>query len=149
MISNVEKDLKERLRSLQRLKDIKFADLADTKSGRVMIGRQFADNDTTVPYRTLQKILYAYHDVDANWLMLGEGSWQKTTDHPQIFNQQHYEMQQNGDNNKGNINVGSSSISLPVQKLLDEKDTRIAELERINNTLQNVVNAFTAGLKRE
>ena len=146
MISDLEKELKERLRSLQKLKDIKFADLAKTKSEQVMIGRQFADNDTTVQCRTLQKILYAYHDVDANWLMLGYGSWQRTTDRPQIFNQQHYEMQ-NGDNNSGTINFGDT-IPYPVKVLLDEKDKRIAELEKINQTLQNVVNAFTAGLKK-
>ena len=148
MISNDEKMLKERLRFIFGVKKIKIADITETKSEAVMLSRQLGENDATVPFRTLHKVLYAYPDVDANWLILGEGTWQKTTEHPQIFNQQHYEMQQNGDNNKGNINVGSSSISLPVQKLLDEKDTRIAELERINNTLQNVVNAFTAGFKK-
>lgn len=148
MISNLEKELKERLRVLQKLKDIKFADLSDSKSEQVMMGRQFRDNDTTVSCKTLQKVLYAYHDVSAEWLMLGYGSWQRTTDRPQIFNQQHYEMQQNGENNSGNINVGGESISMPVQALLDEKDKRIAELEKVNQTLQNVVNAFTAGLQK-
>ena len=148
MIANVEKELKERLRALQSLKNIKYSDLAESKSERVMIGRQFGDNDTTVPFRTLYEIMYAYHDVSAEWLMLGEGSWQKTKDCPKIYNQQHYEMQQNGENNSGNINVGDAAISLPVQSLLDEKDKRIAELEKINQTLQNVVNAFTAGLRK-
>ena len=146
MISNLEKELKERLRVLQKLKDIKFSDLSDSKSEQVMMGRQFKENDTTVSCKTLQKVLYAYHDVSAEWLMLGYGSWQRTTDRPQIFNQQHYEMQ-NGDNNSGTINFGET-IPYPVKALLEEKDKRIAELEKVNQTLQNVVNAFTAGLKK-
>ena len=133
---------------LQSLKDIKYSDLADTKSERVMIGRQFGENDTTVPFRTLYKILYAYHDVSAEWLILGEGPWQKTKDCPKIFNQQHYEMQQNGENNQGNINVGTSTIQYPVQALLDEKDKRIAELEENNKTLRLVLDAFGAGTRK-
>ena len=149
MIANFEKELKERLRTLQSLKDIKFSDLAESKSERVMIGRQFGDNDTTVPFRTLYKILYAYHDVSAEWLMLGEGSWQKTKDCPKIFNQQHYEMQQNGENNNGTINFGDSVIPYPVQALLDEKDKRIAELERDKKYLQLVIDSMTAGIQRK
>ena len=128
---------------LQSLKDIKYSDLADTKSERVMVGRQFGDNDTTVPFRTLYKILYAYHDVSAEWLILGEGPWKKTKDCPKIFNQQHYEMQQNGENNQGNINVGTSTIPYPVQALLDEKDKRIAELEEDKRRLHTVIDALT------
>ena len=148
MIANVEKELKERLRALQSLKDIKYSDLAESKSERVMIGRQFGDNDTTVPFRTLYKILYAYHDVSAEWLMLGEGSWQKTKDCPKIFNQQHYEMQ-NGQNNNGTINFGDSVIPYPVQALLDEKDKRIEELERDKKYLQLVIDSMTAGIQRK
>ena len=148
MIAKVEKELKERLRALQSLKDIKYSDLAESKSERVMIGRQFGDNDTTVPFRTLYKILYAYHDVSAEWLMLGEGSWQKTNDCPKIFNQQHYEMQ-NGQNNTGTINFGDSVIPYPVQALLDEKDKRIAELERDKKYLQLVIDSMTAGIQRK
>ena len=148
MIANIEKELKERLRTIQSLKDIKFSDLAESKSERVMIGRQFGDNDTTVPFRTLYKILYAYHDVSAEWLMLGEGSWQKTKDCPKIFNQQHYEMQ-NGQNNNGTINFGDSVIPYPVQALLDEKDKRIAELERDKKYLQLVIDSMTAGIQRK
>ena len=148
MIAKVEKELKERLRTLQSLKDIKYSDLAESKSERVMIGRQFGDNDTTVPFRTLYKILYAYHDVSAEWLMLGEGSWQKTKDCPKIFNQQHYEMQ-NGQNNNGTINFGDSVIPYQVQALLDEKDKRIAELERDKKYLQLVIDSMTAGIQRK
>ena len=145
MISNDEKMLKERLRFIFGVKKIKIADLTDTKSEAVMLSRQLGENDATVPYRTLHKVLYSYPDVDANWLMLGEGSWQKTVDRPQIFNTKN---EVNGSKAGGDINVGTQTIPYPVKALLDEKDARIAELEKMNTTLQNVVNAFTAGIKK-
>ena len=145
MISNDEKMLKERLRFIFGVKKIKIADLTETKSEAVMLSRQLGENDATVPYRTLHKVLYAYPDVDANWLMLGEGSWQKTVDRPQIFNTKN---EVNGSKAGGDINVGTQTIPYPVKALLDEKDARIAELEKMNTTLQNVVNAFTAGIKK-
>ena len=145
MISNDEKMLKERLRFIFGVKKIKIADLTETKSEAVMLSRQLGENDATVPYRTLHKVLYAYPDVDANWLMLGEGSWQKTVDRPQIFNTKN---EVNGSKAGGDINVGTQTIPYPVKALLDEKDARIAELEKMNTTLQNVVNTFTAGIKK-
>ena len=145
MISNDEKMLKERLRFIFGVKKIKIADLTDTKSEAVMLSRQLGENDATVPYRTLHRVLYSYPDVDANWLMLGEGSWQKTVDRPQIFNTKN---EVNGSKAGGDINVGTQTIPYPVKALLDEKDARIAELEKMNTTLQNVVNAFTAGIKK-
>lgn len=145
MISNDEKMLKERLRFIFGVKKIKIADLTETKSEAVMLSRQLGENDATVPYRTLHKVLYSYPDVDANWLMLGEGSWQKTVDRPQIFNTKN---EVNGSKAGGDINVGTQTIPYPVKALLDEKDARIAELEKMNTTLQNVVNAFTAGIKK-
>jgi hypothetical protein len=81
--------------------------------------------------------------VSAEWLILGEGSWQKTKDCPKIFNQQHYEMQQNGENNQGNINVGNTTIPYPVQALLDEKDKRIADLEEDKRRLNTIIDALT------
>lgn len=145
MISNDEKMLKERLRFIFGVKKIKIADLTETKSEAVMLSRQLGENDATVPYRTLHRVLYSYPDVDANWLMLGEGSWQKTVDRPQIFNTKN---EVNGSKAGGDINVGTQTIPYPVKALLDEKDARIAELEKMNTTLQNVVNAFTAGIKK-
>ena len=145
MISNDEKMLKERLRFIFGVKKIKIADLTETKSEAVMLSRQLGENDATVPFRTLHKVLYAYPDVDANWLILGEGSWQKTVDRPQIFNTKN---EVNGSKAGGDINVGTQTIPYPVKALLDEKDARIAELEKMNTTLQNVVNAFTAGIKK-
>ena len=147
MITNEEKMLKERLRHLLADKKTSIRTIADTDSERVMLNRQINGEETIVPYRTLYKILYMFPDVSADWLLMGEGSMFKA-DHvaPHIYNTKN---EVNGSKAGGDINVGNQTIPYPVKALLDEKDARIAELEKINNTLQAVVNAFTAGLKKD
>ena len=142
MISTEEKLLKERIQHLLAFKKVSVASISDSESERVMLGRQIKGENTVVSFRTIHKLLYMFQDVDANWLILGEGKMQKTVDRPQIFNQQHYEMQ-NGDNNTGNMNVGDAVIPYPVQALLDEKDKRIAELEKDKEQLQGLLAIFS------
>ena len=141
-LSNVEKAIKERIRYTLATKKKSITSIAEDDSERIALGRQINKDETAISVRTVYKLLYALHDVDANWLILGEGSMHKTVDRPQIFNQQHYEMQ-NGDNNSGNMNVGDAVIPYPVQALLDEKDKRIAELEKDKTQLQGLLSVLT------
>ena len=147
MITDEEKMLKERLRHLLADRKTSIRTIADTDSERVMLNRQINGEETIVPYRTLYKILYMFPDVSADWLIMGEGGMLKA-EHvaPHIHN---IKNEVNGSKAGGDINVGNQTIPYPVKALLDEKDARIAELEKINNTLQAVVNAFTAGLKKD
>ena len=142
MVSNDEKMLKERIRHLLTFKHETIADWADNETLRVRYRRQ-VNGEASVPYSTLVLILERYHDISADWLVMGEGSMRKTVDRPQIFNQQHYEMQ-NGQNNSGTINFGDSVIPYPVKALLDEKDKRIAELEADKKQLQGLLSVLTA-----
>ena len=144
---NIEKEIKERIRHALSVKKKSITSIATDDSERIMFGRQINKDDTALSALVLFKILYALHDVDANYILLGEGPMQKTANHPQIFNQQHYEMQ-NGQNNNGTINLGDSVIPYPVQALLDEKDKRIAELERDKKYLQLVIDSMTARIQR-
>lgn len=141
---NIEKEIKERIRHALSVKKKSITSIATDDSERIMFGRQINKDDTALSALVLFKILYALHDVDANYILLGEGPMQKTANHPQIFNQQHYEMQQNGENNNGTINFGDSVIPYPVQALLDEKDKRIAELEKDKEQLQGLLSILTA-----
>lgn len=147
MISNDEKMLKERLRFLFSVKKIKIADLADSKSEAVMLSRQLGDNDTTVPYRTLHRILYAYSDVSADWLIMGEGQMAKA-EHvaPRIYTQ-HNEVHDNKAG--GDITVGSGTQVVPSAQKFEELQARVAELEHDKRTLQAVVDAMTAGVRRK
>lgn len=146
MISNEEKMLKERIQFLLSSKKMPISKIAKNESDRVMLGRQINAENTIVPYTTLYRLLYMFHDIDANWLMLGEGQMEKVGNlaSPRIFNTKN-ELH-DGSNNQGTINLGTTTIPYPIQALLDEKDKRIAELEKMNDTLQNVVRAFTSGV---
>ena len=140
-LKNEEMMLKERIRHLLTFKRETVADLADTETLRVRYRRQI-NGEASVPVTTLMLILERYHDISADWLLMGEGSMRKA-DHtaPHIYN--HNEA--NGSSAGGSIFVGSSTIPYPVQALLDEKDRRIAELEENNKTLRTVLDAFGAG----
>lgn len=143
MVSNDEKMLKERIRHLLTFKRETIADWADNETLRVRYRRQ-VNGEASVPYSTLVLILERYHDISADWLVMGEGQMQKTTDRPQIFN--HNEV--NGSRAGGSINVGTSAIPVPVQMLLDEKDKRIEELEKNNATLRMVLDSFGSGTRK-
>lgn len=143
MISNEEKMLKERLRHVFIHFDIKIADIAPTKSLQVMLGKQLRDNDTTVPYRTLYAVLYAYPAIDANWLLLGEGTMLKVGNLavPHIHN--NITNAVNNSEAAGDINVGSNALPSSIQALIDEKDARIAELQRDKQSLRDVISLLT------
>ena len=148
MILNEEKLLKERIQYLLKVKKASITSISDSESERVMLGRQINGENNVVSFRTIHKLLYMFHDIDANWLILGEGQIQKTADRPQIFNQQQYQMQ-TGENNSGVINFSENSVPVPVQMLLDEKDKRIAELEDNNKILRTVLDSLTAGTRKQ
>ena len=140
MISTEEKLLKERIQHLLSFKKVSVASISDSESERVMLGRQIKGENTVVSFRTIHKLLYMFPDIDANWLILGEGQMQKTVDRPQIFN--HNEV--NGSTAGGSINVGNSNIPIPVQMLLDEKDKRISDLESDKKQLQGLLSVLTS-----
>lgn len=140
-LTNEEILLKERIRHMLHRRGVTIASISDTPTLQARYGRQI-NGEAQVPFTTLHMLLDMFPDVDANWLILGEGQMTKTTDRPQIFNQQHYEMQ-NGQNNNGTINFGDAVIPYPVQALLDEKDKRIAELEKDKTQLQGLLSVFT------
>ena len=137
-LTNEEILLKDRIRNLLRFKKKTITDFAPTDTLRARFGRQI-NGEASVPFTTIYKLLYEFHDIDANWLILGEGQMTKTTDRPNIYN--HNEV--NGSRAGGSINVGSSTIPYPVQALLDEKDKRIAELEKDKMQLQGLLSVFT------
>lgn len=141
-LTNEEIMLKERIRQLLHFKRMNFAKLTESETMRARLGRQI-NGEASVPFTTIYNLLYMFHDIDANWLILGEGQMQKTVDRPQIFNQQQYQMQ-TGENNSGVINFSENSVPIPVQMLLDEKDKRIADLEANNKQLQGLLSVLTA-----
>lgn len=138
-VSNEEKMCKERIRALLGHKHMAIANLTDNENERVRLRHQINDN-ALIQFSTLFKLLYMFHDIDANWLILGEGQMQKTADRPHIHNTKN---EVNSSSAGGSIYVGTSTIPYPVQALLDEKDKRIAELEKDKTQLQGLLSVFT------
>lgn len=147
MISQEEKDAKERLSTIVKNKGFKFTDLSDTKSGQVMVARQLdPTKETPVPYRTIHKILHMAHEYSADWVILGEGSMYKA-DHvaPHIYTQ-HNEVK--GNTAGGDINVGPDTVVTKktvdtMQARIDELVARITELETDKRNMQLLIDSLT------
>ena len=71
-LSNIEKEIKERIRYALSVKKKSITSIATDDSERIMFGRQINKDDTALSALVLFKILYALHDVDANYILLGE-----------------------------------------------------------------------------
>lgn len=139
-LTNEEILLKERIRLMLHNRGVTIASISDTPTLQARYGRQI-NGEAQVPFTTLYKLLYMFHDIDANWLILGEGQMQKTADRPHIHNTKN---EVNGSSAGGSIYVGTSTIPYHVQALLDEKDKRIAELEKDKIQLQCLLSVFTS-----
>ena len=139
-LTNEEILLKERIRHMLHNRGVTIASISDTPTLQARYGRQI-NGEASVPFTTLYKLLYMFHDIDANWLILGEGQMQKTSDRPHIHNTKN---EVNGSSAGGSIYVGTSTIPYPVQALLDEKDKRIAELEADKKQLQGLLSVLTS-----
>ena len=138
-LTNEEILLKERIRHMLHIRGVTIASISDTPTLQARFGRQI-NGEAQVPFTTLHMLLDMFPDVDANWLILGEGQMQKTADRPHIHNTKN---EVNGSSAGGSIYVGTSTIPYPVQALLEEKDKRIAELEKDKTQLQGLLSVFT------
>lgn len=136
MLSNDEILLKHRIRQLLKFKKMTISDIAETETLRARYGRQI-NGDASVPFTTIHLLLRTFPDISADWLIMGDGSMNKA-DHLdlRVYNEVHNSTA------GGSINVGAT-IQMPVQQIIDEKDKRIAELEKDKQLLQGVIAAFT------
>ena len=139
MVTDEQKMLKLRIRHLLDTMKTSIRTLADTESERVMLGRQINGEDTIVSYQTIHKLLDMFPTVDANWLVMGEGSMYKA-DHvaPHIYTQ-HNEVK--GNSAGGDINVGPDTIV--TKKTVERLETRVAELEQDKKNMQTLIDALT------
>ena len=141
MVSNEEKLLKERIRMLLAKNGLTILDLADGDEVVAKRYRNQINGDALVPYSTLYKLLYMFHDISADWLVMGEGAISKADcAAPRIYNTRNevHDSKAGGD-----ILVGATTIPCSVQSIINEKDKRLAELEQDKQLLQGLLTAFT------
>ena len=142
-LSNEQKMLKERIRFVLAKFGKTATDLGDTENEKVRARRQVL-GDALVQTDLLQKLLYMFPSISADYLLMGEGSMMKA-DHmaPHVYTQ-HNEVK--GNSAGGDINVGPDTIV--TKKTVDDLTAKIAELEKDKATLQNLLNACAAGMKK-
>ena len=122
-------------------KGLTILDLADGDEVVAKRYRNQINGDALVPYSTLYKLLYMFHDISADWLVMGEGAISKADcAAPRIYNTRNevHDSKAGGD-----ILVGATTIPCSVQSIINEKDKRIAELEQDKQLLQGLLTAFT------
>lgn len=140
-LSKEEEMLKERMRFVLAQKKMSLAKFADgDENARVRYSHQI-NGSGSVPFSTLYKMLYMFDDIDANWLVLNEGSMSKA-DHvaPRVYTQNN-----NVHDNRagGNVIVGSGTHVVPSLQKFEELQKRIAELEHDKSFLEGMLAALT------
>ena len=133
--------IKERMRFVLTKKRMSIAKFAENnKSDSVRYGQQF-NGSAGVQLATIYKMLYMFPDISADWLVMGEGAISKADcAAPRIYNTKNevHDSKAGGD-----ILVGATTIPCSVQSIINEKDKRIAELERDKELLSGLLSAFT------
>ena len=143
MVNNEEILLKERIQKMLRTLRCTISRLSDSDTLRARYGRQI-NGDAAVPISTVTLLLRMFPEVSPDWLLMGEGEMFR-----QKHTAQHITKNEVRDSRAGgNINVGTTTIESSMQRLLDEKDARIAELEKDKAVLQNLLTALTASPKK-
>lgn len=155
MLSNEEILIKDRVAHLLRVMKVNITDLADSESERVNMGRQI-NGAGAVSTKTLIKILYALQSIDANWLLMGEGSMYKdehvgsriytTTNNNNVAENAHQ---------YGPVNIGRDSVQVIRNREIDAREQKIAELtkrveelEHDKAFLQTLLSSFQKSTKK-
>lgn len=141
-----EEQTKLRIKKLLKDRNTSIASIANNNSERVLFSRQISSEKSSVSYRLLHAILFAFDDVDANWLVMGTGCQSKVENlAPRVY-QQHNEVHSNTAG--GDINVGPDTIvtKKTVERLeskIEEQSKRISELETDKKNMQMLIDALT------
>jgi hypothetical protein len=116
------------------------------------LGRQI-NGEAAVPFTTLQLILERFHDISADWLIMGEVPMQKA-EHvgSRIYNTTNvaHDNQCGGD-----LNVGTTRTQVIRDREIEEREQIIAqlraqveELKHDKKLQQGIIEALIAGQKK-
>ena len=140
MVSDEQKMLKERLRAVlnyKRLTISKFVELISDRddeskldSKRVMLGRQL-NQDSLVTYDTIFSFLNAFHDISADWLVMGYGDMLKA-EHvgSRIYNTNCNNTVTQHDCQDSPVSIGKTPTQVIRNREIDDRDQKIAELTK-------------------
>jgi len=154
MVSNDEKLLKNRIQHILKTKNCPIAWIDSNPTQQARLGRQI-NGAAAVPFSTLQKILYMFPDVSADWLIMGEGSIYKA-EHiaPHIHHNNYNNQLAPGSTQTGPVAIGHDTVNVIRGREIEERDQliaqlqqQVAELKRDKELNQNIIEAFIAGKK--
>lgn len=146
MISNDQKRLKERIQALLRHKRYSVMSISDNDTERIRLGRQI-NGTSIVSVETIQKLLEMFHDIDANWLVMGEGTMERA-DHvgARIYHTENHNQVAEHGTQFGPINIGRDSTQvingreeLTTQQTISALQKRVKELEEDKSIAQNAL----------
>ena len=149
MISNDQKLLKERIQALLRHKRYSLLSISDNDSERIRLGRQI-NGSSIVSIETVQKLLLLFHDIDANWLLMGEGFMTRADNvGSRIYHtENHNQVAENG-TQFGPINIGRDATQvikgrdeLNYEQTIAQLQKRVRELEEDKAIAQNALKAI-------
>lgn len=149
MISNEQKLLKERIQALLRHKRYSLLSISDNDSERIRLGRQI-NGSSIVSIETVQKLLLLFHDIDANWLLMGEGFMTRADNvGSRIYHtENHNQVAENG-TQFGPINIGRDATQvikgrdeLNYEQTIAQLQKRVRELEEDKAIAQNALKAI-------
>ena len=151
MVSSEQILLKERMNRLLKSKDYNITKLAEGDENlRVRLGRQFNNNNVEVQFDTLFKLLYMFHDIDARWLIVGEG-FMKSADNraTRIYATNNTNTVAEHAKQNGPVNIGRDNHQILhdqyVEMLQQENmnlKAQIAELKHDKERLEGLVDFF-------
>lgn len=132
-VSNEEKMLKERIRILLAVKGKTASDLADPadENAKKRYQRQVL-GEALVPYSTIFKLLYEFHDISPAWLVMGEGVMKRKDETaPRFYTTNNVHDNHNG----GDINIGPEAL---IDKRISDIQRQLEEVTKERDMLKGL-----------
>ena len=156
MVSREQIMLKDRMNKLIQSKNYNITMLADGDvNKRVRLGRQFNNPNVEVQFDTLFMLLYMFHDIDARWLIIGEGKM-KTEDNKgtRVYATTNQNTVNQNECKDSPVNIGRDSRQIIhdhyLESLIQENQllrSQVADLKHDKAQLEGLIEFFKSGTK--
>ena len=156
MVSKEQIMLKDRMNKLIQSKNYNITMLAEGDvNKRVRLGRQFNNPNVEVQFDTLFMLLYMFHDIDARWLIVGEGHM-KTEDNKgtRVYATTNQNTVNQNECKDSTVNIGRDSRQIIhdhyVESLIQENQllrSQVADLKHDKAQLEGIIEFFKTGIK--
>lgn len=135
-VSNEQRTLKERIRALLAIKKWSASNLGLTENEKKIYQRQIY-GESLVTYDTIYKLLYMFHDISTDWLVMGEGTMQRASE----MSPKYYTINHNNDNHdNGIVNIGAD---MSVSEQVADLRRQLSEVTKDRDFLKGLLTSMT------